>query len=104
MNLKCRIISNIKIYNFFIIHVAIGFSENFTKNMDEFFLKNGFIVDFWNDDTMFVTHKKKKLWTQKICHNNIKIKNKKIGHHKMNKSIVRCIDIFPIYIYSYLKV
>jgi hypothetical protein len=27
--------------------------------MDEFLKKNGFIVDFWNDDTMFVTHKMK---------------------------------------------
>jgi hypothetical protein len=26
--------------------------------MDEFKKKNGLIVDFWNDDIMFVTHKK----------------------------------------------
>jgi hypothetical protein len=33
--------------------------------MDEFEEKNGFIVDFWNDYTMFVTHNKWKMWTQK---------------------------------------
>jgi hypothetical protein len=32
MNLKCKIISNIKIFNFFIIHVVIDFSENLSKN------------------------------------------------------------------------
>jgi hypothetical protein len=36
MNLKCQIISHIKIFNFFIIHVAIDFSENLIKIMDEF--------------------------------------------------------------------
>jgi hypothetical protein len=45
--------------------------------MDEFQENNGFIVNFWNDDTMFVTHEKWKMWTQKICHSNIKIKIKK---------------------------
>jgi len=45
--------------------------------MDEFWEKNGLIVDFWNDDIMFVTHTQQKMWTQKICHTNIKIKNKK---------------------------
>jgi hypothetical protein len=52
MNLKCKITSNIKIFNFFIIHVAIDFNENIIKNY-------GLIVDFWNDDTMFVTQKMK---------------------------------------------
>jgi hypothetical protein len=28
-------------------------------------------------------------------------KKKKIGHHKMNNLIVRCIENFPIYIYIY---
>jgi hypothetical protein len=32
MNLKSKIISNIKSFNFFIIHVAIDFSENLIKN------------------------------------------------------------------------
>jgi len=63
------------------------------KFMDEFLKKNWLIVDFWNDDIMFVTHTKWKMWTQKLCHNNIKIK---IGHHKMNNLIIRCIEIFLI--------
>jgi hypothetical protein len=33
MNLKCKIISNIKIFNFFIIHVAINFSEKSYKKL-----------------------------------------------------------------------
>jgi len=45
--------------------------------MDEFYEKNGFIVDFWNDDIMFVTYRKWKMWTQKIYHNNINFKIKK---------------------------
>jgi hypothetical protein len=36
MNFKCKIISNIKIFNFFIIHVAINFNENLIEIMDEF--------------------------------------------------------------------
>jgi hypothetical protein len=131
MNLKCKIISNIKIFIFFIIHVVIKFSENIKnygcvlrkewthhgllkwwhyvchtknekcglkkyewthcgllkwwhyvchtwkiKNVDSKNM-NGFIVDFWNDDTMFVTQKKWKMWTQKICHSIIKIKIEK---------------------------
>ncbi len=46
------------------------------KIMDEFQEKNRFTVDFWNDNNMFVTQKNWKLWTQKICHSNIKIKIK----------------------------
>jgi hypothetical protein len=59
MNLKCKIVLNIKIFNFFIIHVAMTLVRILLKFMDEFLEKNGFIVDFWNDDTMFVTHKMK---------------------------------------------
>jgi hypothetical protein len=76
MNSKCKIISNIKIFNFFIIHVAIDFTEILIKIMDEFKKKNGLIVAFWNDDIMFVTHRKWKMWIQKICHSNVKIKIK----------------------------
>jgi len=47
------------------------------KIMDEFKEKNGFIVDFWNDDTMFVKQKMKNVDSQK-CHSNIKIKKKKM--------------------------
>jgi hypothetical protein len=32
MKLKCKAILNIKSINFFIIHVAINFSENYIKN------------------------------------------------------------------------
>jgi hypothetical protein len=46
MNLKCKIISNIKIFNFFIIHVAIDFSDNLIKIVDEgaFIVKGAKIV------------------------------------------------------------
>ncbi len=47
------------------------------KIMDEFKEKNGFIVDFWNDDNMFVKQKMKNVDSQK-CHSNIKIKKKKM--------------------------
>jgi len=33
--------------------------------MDEFYEKNGLIMDFWNDDIMFVTNRKWKMCTQK---------------------------------------
>jgi hypothetical protein len=66
MNLKCKIKSNIKIFIFFIIGVAIDLVKIILKIMDEFQEKNRFIVDFWNDDTMFVTHTKWKMWIQKL--------------------------------------
>jgi hypothetical protein len=44
--------------------------------MDEFKEKNGLIVNFWNDDIMFVTQKMKDVDSKKY-HNNIKTKNKK---------------------------
>jgi hypothetical protein len=39
MNLKCEIISNIKIFNFLIIHVVIDFCEIFIKNYGLFLRK-----------------------------------------------------------------
>jgi hypothetical protein len=34
-------------------------------------------MDIWNDNIMFVTYKKWKMWIQKICQSNVKIKIKK---------------------------
>jgi len=35
-------------------------------------------MNFWNDDIMFVTYNFfYKIWIQKVCHNNVKIKIKK---------------------------
>ncbi len=34
-------------------------------------------MDFWNDNIMFVTYKKWKMWIQKICQSNVKRKIKK---------------------------
>jgi hypothetical protein len=31
-------------------------------------------MDFWNDNNMFVTQKKWKIWTTKKCQSNVKIK------------------------------
>jgi len=47
------------------------------KIMDEFYKKIGLIVHFWNDDIMFVTNWKWKMWIQNRCHSTIKIKIKK---------------------------
>jgi hypothetical protein len=32
-------------------------------------------MDFWNDNTTFVTQRKWKMWIQKICQSNVKFKN-----------------------------
>jgi hypothetical protein len=37
----------------------------------------GFIMDFWNDNTMFIIEKVKK-WTKIISHNSVKNLDKKI--------------------------
>jgi hypothetical protein len=52
--------------------------KNLLKIMDEFSEKNGLIVGFWNDDIMFVTHRKWKLWIQKnvIVISKLKLKNR----------------------------
>jgi hypothetical protein len=34
-------------------------------------------MDFRNDNTTFVTYKKWKMWIQKICQSNVKIKKQK---------------------------
>jgi hypothetical protein len=75
MNLKCKIIPNIKIFNLFIIHVAIDVSENLIKNYGWVLRKKW--THCGNDDIMLITHRKWKMWTQKICHSIIKIKIKK---------------------------
>jgi hypothetical protein len=31
-------------------------------------------MNFWNDNIMFVTHKKWKVWIQQICQSSVKIK------------------------------
>jgi hypothetical protein len=47
------------------------------KIMNEFYAKNEFIMNFWNDGTMYFTHKMWKMWIQKIFHSIDKIKIKK---------------------------
>jgi hypothetical protein len=46
------------------------------KIVDKFYEKNELVMDFWNDDTMFITHKKEKCGLKKN-HINIKIIIKK---------------------------
>jgi hypothetical protein len=36
------------------------------KIMNEFYAKNEFIMDFWNDGTMYFVDKMWKMWIQKI--------------------------------------
>jgi hypothetical protein len=63
--------------------------------MDEFWENNGLIVDFWNDEAMFVTHIKWKCALKKYVIVISKLKWIK-NHHKMNNLIVRCIENFSI--------
>jgi len=76
MNLKCNPILNINIVRILIIHVVINFCSGWLLR------KKRLIMDFWNDSTRFVTKRKLKMWTKKICHSSVKILNK-IGHHQM---------------------
>jgi len=81
----------INIVKFLIIHVIIIF-------LDEFKEDYGLVMDFWNDNINFVTQKKWKMWTQKNAKIvfKLKLKNK---HYQMKNLLVKCIDIFPIYIF-----
>jgi len=54
MNLKCKVIFNIKIINFLIIHVVIDISENHIWKYEWFFF-NELIMNFWIDNITFVT-------------------------------------------------
>jgi hypothetical protein len=42
------------------------------------------------------------MWTQKICHSNIKIKNKR-KNYQMENLLMKCIETFLIYIYILFK-
>jgi hypothetical protein len=64
------------------------------------YLKNGLIINFWNDDIMFVTYKKWKMWIQKIYHINVR---KKREHHEVKSLKIRCVGIFPILFFYFLK-
>jgi hypothetical protein len=55
MNLKCNIIFNIDIVNFSIIHVVIDFNENHNKSYGWITKYNDLIMEFSNDDIVFVT-------------------------------------------------
>jgi hypothetical protein len=44
---------------------------------------------------MFVTKIKQKMWTQKVCYNNVKLKIEK-NHHQMRNLRIKCIKNFPI--------
>ncbi len=44
--------------------------------MDEF-SNGGLMMDFWNENIVFVTQIEWKMWTQKVCHTNAKLKIKK---------------------------
>ncbi len=44
---------------------------------------------------MFVTKIKQKMWIQKVCYNNVKIKIEK-NQHQMRNLRIKCIKNFPI--------
>jgi len=81
MNLKCKVIFNVDIVYFLIIHVVYS-NENYNKSYEWITKNNEFIMEFWNDDIVFVTQRKWKMWIQKVCHNNVKIKIKKYNTFK----------------------
>jgi hypothetical protein len=54
-------ILNTNIVNKIIIHVVIDFSENHIKSYGWILRKNGFIMNFWNNDTTFVKGKMKNI-------------------------------------------
>ncbi len=56
MNLKCKIISNIKIFNFFIIHVVIDFGENLIKNYGWVFKKRMDLLWTFEMMTLCLSH------------------------------------------------
>jgi hypothetical protein len=59
-------------------------------------------MDFWNNDITFVTQKKWKMWIQKNAKVIFKLKQK-TKHYQMKNLLVKCIDIFFIYIIQNLK-
>jgi hypothetical protein len=88
MNFKCKFIFNINIIKILIIHVAINFNGNHTKQYRKKLRKKRFIMNFWNDEINLSCRYNEKCEFRK-CHSNVKIK-KKI------KSRVRYIENFPI--------
>jgi len=57
-NVKFKTIFKINIVNFLIIHVVIDLMGIVKKFLDEFLKDYGFVMDFRNDNNMFVTQKK----------------------------------------------
>jgi hypothetical protein len=93
MNLRCKVIFNINIVKFLIIHITINFNENNIK-------KYGWTLNkkcSCEIMTLFLSWNKNiYICTQSVWHNSVKIKKKKIGHHPMRGLRVRCIETFPI--------
>jgi hypothetical protein len=71
-NVKFKAIFKINIFNFLIVDIFIKFNGNHHKIFGSI-LKRLWtsIMDFWNDNTTFVTQRKWKLWTQKICQSSV---------------------------------
>jgi hypothetical protein len=55
-------------------------------------------MNFWNDNTTLVTQRKWKMWIQKVNQSSVNI-NLKIKHNQMKNELVKCIEIFLIYIF-----
>jgi hypothetical protein len=55
----------INIVIFKIIHVVVDFNENHHKIFGWILKRLGFIMDFWNDNTMFITQKNEKCGLKK---------------------------------------
>ncbi len=95
-NIKFKAILQINIIKFLIIHVFIAFNGNHHKFFDEFKEDYGFIMDFWNDNIMFVTPKKWKMWTPKRCQSKANFII--FLNHQMTNFLMKCVQI-SIYIF-----
>jgi hypothetical protein len=60
-------------------------------------------MDFWNDNTTFVTQKKWRMWTQEKCQSSVKIKIKNIVSSN-EKFIIKVHWNFPNIYILFLKV
>jgi hypothetical protein len=75
MNFKCKPMFNINIFYFLIIYVTIDFNGNHLKNYGWIIKKkNEFIMDYWNDDIVFVTQKIKNVDSENKSSSNEELK------------------------------
>ncbi len=72
------------------------------KFLDEFKEDYGLVMDFWNDNIMFVTKKKWKMWIQKIVKivSKYKLKNKTTSNEEFISEVHWIFLNIYIYIFN----